>query len=617
MIPRSPSLSARAILLVIFPLICQLVFIIVLLGALWQVQALILERNESRKIVVAADNAQIDAAMAVAMMRSRGLESQGMWADVSGSQAELDRLRHDLRMLEGLLRKTPHQANNVPKIMKVQDVLEQDVRVGLVNQRNTAPNLQITLELLKMAHDFKSMTGLFTDISNLEAARGADFVTRTKLIEERVRIVVIVGLALSIVIAVALAYLYAVAIKRPLERITANSRRLAAHQPLLPAIQGTDELAQLDKLTHILAHRLKETLDQERALIVNAADLVCSLDSDGIFKEANPFAQQLIGYTAEKLNGMALHDLTTPECSLIADENLRIAREKGDSTVFDLSLVRHDHQLIETRWTTLWSPAEGRFFCVVSDVTERKKIDRLKEDFVAMISHDLRSPLASISGSMELIKFGAAGDVCDQALQEVETASSNIERLIGFVNDLLDFQKLQAGKMDLLIRETDLNEVVRESIGLISSFAQAKDVSVDFDGMTPYMVPCDAGKIAQVIGNFLSNAVKFTKRGTRVSVRVETGGSEFLQVIVDDCGPGVPIEDRERIFEAFEQLRTRQQQGTGLGLAICKLVADAHGGAVGVESNEQGGARFWLRLPRVVSFTGTRALTAIPGKFRQ
>jgi PAS domain S-box-containing protein len=350
-------------------------------------------------------------------------------------------------------------------------------------------------------------------------------------------------------------------------------------------------------------------------MIDNAADLICSLDQEGKFLSVNPFVETMLKQRSEDLLNKHLHDITVGADSLAAEEYIRKACTSEQVSVFELKLARADGSYLETRWSAFWSVVEKRLFCVVHDVTEEKRISQMKEDFINMISHDLRSPLTSMLGSMSLVNAGALGPISPEVDQQISLANRNIKKLVAFVNDILDFQKLGAGKMVLDRNRCDLAALIDNSVEVVRGLAEAKNVELrKSDGRCN--IYCDGSKIEQTLVNLLANAIKFTPAGTTVTIAVSEQ-PDAIETSVTDCGPGVPDELKDRVFEAFEQVPTRgKQEGSGLGLAIAKMIVAAHGGSIGVRDATAGtqtpaltdvfgrriaednrGSTFWFRLP--------------------
>lgn len=406
----------------------------------------------------------------------------------------------------------------------------------------------------------------------------------------------IAAVGFSILVAIVLGFAYAVSIRRPLKHLSENGRLLSTQKELLPQLDQSDEFGTLDAILHTTSREMEATLQSERDTIENAADLICTLDENGIFVHLNPFAQKMLGQPPEAILGTSINSLTVPEQSLLADEHVRNSVNSADVQQFELRLLGADGEILDTRWSSLWSSVERKIFCVVRDVTEEKKIEQLKQDFADMISHDLRSPLMAMGNALTLLKSGVKGNLPAAALQRIDTSARNVDRLIVLVNDLLDFQKLKAGKMELLVEEFPIEGVIVEAASMVEEAARENDIEMVLpNGNTS--VCGDRIKLMQVAVNLISNAIKFSGKGGTVKVEVSSD-LEFVSLSVSDTGPGVPEDFQQRIFEPFEQAPSaKKKEGTGLGLAICRLVVEAHLGTIKVENRTEGGSVFTVNLP--------------------
>lgn len=394
------------------------------------------------------------------------------------------------------------------------------------------------------------------------------------------------ALALTTLTAVLLAWFFSTSVRKPLETIAQNSILLSQREQLLAPLTRADELGELDRLIHIVAESVYSALDREQDLLISVGELVCSINEDGEFTYLNPYCRKIFLMEPDQLTGKPLIDFVISDDVMLADQHFSTAKNEEGSTEFELRLLRADGQMTETRWSTFWSPAHQSHFCVVLDITEQKNIERLKQDFVNMVSHDLRSPLMSIHASMTLISAGAKGEISEEVRKSTNDAASAIELLTILVNDLLDFQKLQEGKMQLAISEFELGELLAESISLLEAAARKKNVQIHLKP-GQWTVKADQSKLRQTITNFVSNAIKFSPHDGHIWIDVAQERAS-IEVRVIDQGPGIPEGYEEKIFEAFEQVPSeKQKEGSGLGLAICKLIATAHGGATGVCTKDE------------------------------
>ena len=232
---------------------------------------------------------------------------------------------------------------------------------------------------------------------------------------------------------------------------------------------------------------------------------------------------------------------------------------------------------------------------------ELKKLDQLKSDFIASVSHDIRTPLNSVQESLALILDGIVDTREEKGKKILEIAKRSIGRLTGMINDLLDFSKLEAGKMRVHIGPCDIQVLIDEVLGSLKSLAEKKRVKLIFHPVEGFpKIACDAERMIQVFTNLVGNAIKFTPESGNVTVQLEMGTNGRINIIVSDAGIGIPKADLGRIFERFEQVKSANSgeiKGTGLGLSICKELVKLHNGEIWAESELGKGSRFIVSLP--------------------
>jgi len=240
------------------------------------------------------------------------------------------------------------------------------------------------------------------------------------------------------------------------------------------------------------------------------------------------------------------------------------------------------------------------YFRMAIDITERKNIEAAKEEFISTMNHELRTPLTSIKGSLSLIKSGAVGAIPDGVAKLVDIASGNSERLIALINDILDAQKIAAGRMEYVFTPLELVAFLAEAIEATRGFGDTYKVRfVLRTALAAAWIDADHGRLMQVMSNLLSNAAKFSPENDEIEISLERQ-DRFFRISVHDNGPGIPPEFRAKIFGKFAQadVRTnRRKGGTGLGLNITRSIVEGHGGTIGFECAGGGGTTFYVCLP--------------------
>ena len=353
-----------------------------------------------------------------------------------------------------------------------------------------------------------------------------------------------------------------------------------------------------------LLERLKAAAARHAATLDSAFDAIITLNPSGSIETLNPAAERMFGWRAEDLirrdvsvlidladngEGSFLDRLGASQGAL-ADGLLRELtgkRRGGQTFAADVALGAMDLRT-------------GRHVvAVVRDITERRRVAEMKDAFVSTVSHELRTPLTSIAGSLGLLAGGAGGELPDKAARLIGIAHSNSQRLVRLINDILDVEKLESGKLVMAMSPLDLREIAARSIEGVRGYADQLGVSLTLGEGDPAPVRGDADRLIQVVTNLLSNAAKFSPAGGEVVVTVNPE-ARIARLSVIDHGPGIPEAFRSRIFGKFAQADstdTRAKGGTGLGLAIAREIAERHGGRLWFESVEEDGATFHLDLP--------------------
>ena len=331
----------------------------------------------------------------------------------------------------------------------------------------------------------------------------------------------------------------------------------------------------------------------------------------GHYLEVNDSFIQITGYSKEDAYGHNSVELGFVTAEVLAGF-YKLLRSQGFVRNYE---IEYRTRKREVRYglvsAELFRTGASRFMIgMVNDVTDLrraqqaqvealKQTDRIKDEFLSVVSHELRTPLNAVIGFGSLLEDGTAGDLTPQQHQFVDRILRGGDRMLVLIDDLLDFARLQAGKFDVIVNETDYPSLLEETVVSFLPAAEEKKLTLEFSAQVPHPVRLDRRRIQQVIANLVNNALKFTPDHGRIRVRAIIEGDRLVTEVSDN-GIGISAEDLPKLFQPFKQLdmgMTRRAGGVGLGLSISKAIVEAHGGTINADSKPGEGSTFRFCLP--------------------
>ncbi|MDO8343552.1 MAG: PAS domain-containing protein [Cellvibrio sp.] len=361
-----------------------------------------------------------------------------------------------------------------------------------------------------------------------------------------------------------------------------------------------------------LANKAVQLNEQKLSTLYNQASIGIALNAldDGRYLECNPELCRLTGYTEAELIATSYWDLTPEQYQVQEHQQLESLHASGRYGPYEKEYRHRDGHLIPVllNGVLIEGPdGERKIWSFIQDITERKRIEQMKNEFVSAVSHELRTPLTSISGSLGLVTSGVLGELPEKVQSMLGIAHKNAKRLTLLINDLLDMEKILAGKMEFDIQEQSLLSILEASLESNKAYADSYGIALVLQVEAGDLhARVDAQRLQQVLTNFISNAVKFSPSEGQVEIRLSQQGDQALIAIVDH-GPGISEEFRAHIFQKFSQADSsdsRQRGGTGLGLSISKAFVERMQGRIGFESVVGEGATFYAAFPIVNSAKG-------------
>ena len=375
------------------------------------------------------------------------------------------------------------------------------------------------------------------------------------------------------------------------------------------ALHDLAELVMLELTNQALTLAVNSARESEsrlRQITDTVPALIAYRDRQQRFCFHNRAYEELFNLSSEQIIGRTFAELAGPQANeRVQDKFEEVLR--GHPVRYEQTFRNRlgELRIYDMQYAPRYGegPEKGQvigFYSLGADITELKRINRMKTEFISTVSHELRTPLTSIRGSLGLVLGGVAGELPDAVKSLLDIANNNCERLIRLINDILDSEKIESGKMQLELKVVNMAQLVQQAMTANKGFADQHGVRLVLQAPDDSLqASVDSDRLVQVVTNLLSNAVKFSPPDGTVNVKV-LQVAQGVRVEVIDCGPGIPDEFRDRIFEKFSQADasdSRQKGGTGLGLNISQALVHKMGGQIGFASRAGAGSTFFFELP--------------------
>ncbi len=416
-------------------------------------------------------------------------------------------------------------------------------------------------------------------------------------LRQKQKLALLVFLLIDVAMALGLCFYFSKQTGSRLRTLLQNARSLVMGKPIEGRLTGNDELVELQRTLIQMADSLAQARQKERAILDNAGDVICSLDANCSIVTTNNAAQKLWGFSDDDLLGRRLAELIEPTDWDLTRQKLAEIKKTGKAQDIENSVVTASGSALAMLWNVNWSEAEKSYFCVAHDITARRQLERLKLEFMSMITHDIRSPINSVQAFLSMLAEKFYGDLNEKGMNRLKSLEESVNLVSRLISDLLDLEKAESGMLVLEPIDAVSTQIIASSIDVVRSMAEHKQVTVNQVGAAFDLV-VDQNRVIQVLVNLIANAIKFSPAGATVTVECREVDREALFVVTDQ-GPGIKPEYHARIFDRFAQIvgRGKTSAGSGLGLAIAKVIVEQHKGHIVLESDGEHGSRFIVRLP--------------------
>lgn len=418
----------------------------------------------------------------------------------------------------------------------------------------------------------------------------------------------LLGVLFNFVLALLLAAYFNRAASMRLGTITDNIERFSKHEPLQPQLSGADEIARLDGFFHEMAQTVDATARRERATIESATEVICTLDSEARFVFVNPASKNVWGYSADDLIGKSVRVVVEDEDFTDFQSAIRQLIETPESKSIECRVKRADGTLLDMHWSAQWSQTERLVFCVLQDISQRMQLERLKQEFVAIVSHDLRTPLTTAIAYLDLLTSGAYGEVSENGSDELKRVLKKATDLSGLIVDLLDMERMNAGKLELDYEKVRLKDLFLNAEDNVDAYARQQRVRIEIE-QSDETIWADGGRINQVLSNLLAYAIKLSPPKSAIHLSAASV-DDSIEVKITSKNARSTLS-AESIFEPYKSAELPDLSDAGgsrLGLPLCRSIIKRHDGQLGMVTPAEGGCCFWFRLkaaPEVIELRST------------
>ncbi|WP_214630409.1 two-component system histidine kinase PnpS [Paenibacillus agaridevorans] len=424
---------------------------------------------------------------------------------------------------------------------------------------------------------------------------------------DQLTVVLIGGLWVLCIVAAVISYRIALSLTKPLEQITKVAKRIK-NMDYRARVKTTkqDEIGELGTAINAMADslqvqmsRIRQNENQLESVLANMINGVVMIDVHGIILLMNRRAEEVLGFSARELVGRHFAEAKQQyELAQIIQEALDSREHLREEITFYFP----EERLLELNLVPVRENNDGEFsgvLLVLQDVSAIRRLERMRSEFVANVSHELKTPIAAVKGFAETLLGGAVKDeeTARSFLQIIFDESERLNRLIG---DILELSKIESRRVPLMFSPVEMDGFIDKTVKLLEPEAKRRGIALERDVESGLYLEADEDRLRQIMMNLLSNGINYTPEGGHVTIRIYAYGDEQVRIQIRDSGIGIPKKDLPRVFERFyrvDKARSRSSGGTGLGLSIVKHLVELHKGTISVSSTVGVGTTFTIDLP--------------------
>lgn len=440
----------------------------------------------------------------------------------------------------------------------------------------------------------KRMVDVETSMDTLESL---------ELEKSRLQVIVSASIAFlcSLLISLFVGFMFYRSFGKRLQLIEGNAEKVALRKPLPEALSGGDEIDELDRTLHSAAQFVESVYQKEFAVLNKSVDVLCSIDNRFKIISIGESVENSWFYKVGDVLGRSIftllpeHDVTKVR-TILSEVNTA-----GAQCDFETELNCGDGQVREFAWKIRWNQEEDKFYCVLRDISERKKVERAKQRLLAIASHDLRTPLMSVSANLSSLAAGRFGELDPKLSAALTKSEQDLDKLMNLIQSLLDLERMESTNANLELSCVSALDATLEAISMVELQAREANVQI-IPPSRDDSILADSRRFTQIITNLLQNALERSQAHQTITVSIASG-EQVVSINVIDQGLGIAGDELDLVFEKYFQPRNEEQRkikSQGISLALAKVLTEAQNASIGVVSERGKGCNFYVQFPRFI-----------------
>jgi PAS domain S-box-containing protein len=404
---------------------------------------------------------------------------------------------------------------------------------------------------------------------------------------------------LSLLITLLAALTFYRSFGKRLQLIEGNAEKVALHQELPAALSGGDEIDELDRTLHSAAQFVQSIHQKEFAVLNKSVDVLCSIDARFKIISIGESVEKSWFYRVDDVLGRSIFTLLPEPDAVRIRKILSESTEAAVEHDFESEFKCGDGETREFAWKVRWNPAESSYFCVLRDISERKKIERAKQRLLAIASHDLRTPLMSVSANLSSLAAGRFGELDGNLQRALTESEQNLDKLMDLIQSLLDLERMESTGANLEMGCVSALDTALQAISSIEPEARTANINI-LPPTRDEAIMADERRLTQILTNLLRNGLNRSKANQTVTVTVASNGP-LVRIYVIDEGAAISADEHDLIFEKYFQSHNddqRRDRRASLNLALAKVLTEAQNGVIGVTSESGRGNQFYVQFSK-------------------